>query len=298
MIHTLDLKFLGFENTIAAFVIESSEGPILIETGPHSTWKQLNKELNMIGFGVEEIKHVLVSHIHLDHAGAAWALAQKGAQIYMHPLGAPHLSDPSKLIASASKIYGEKMDYLWGSIEPIPANKITSVADGQVFSFGNLEIKAHHSPGHAVHHIAWQFNDNLFTGDVAGIGINGGPAVPPCPPPDIHVEDWLHSIQKLKDLNAKALYLTHFGKLENVGSHLDDLAQRLVLWTNLIRENWLAGMEIPDLIQLFRTETLRELKMAGVAESDLKSYDAANPADMSVNGILRYLIKSKELFRN
>ncbi|MFZ6663535.1 MBL fold metallo-hydrolase [Peijinzhouia sedimentorum] len=295
MIKVLDLNFLDHKQTIAAFLVETSIGPILFETGPHSSWQNLGIALAEHGYKYSDIRHVFITHIHLDHAGAAWAMAEHGADIYMHPLGTAHMIDPSKLLASATKIYGDKMDYLWGQLKPIPTNKVKAVADGAILRFGDTEIKAHYTPGHAIHHIAWQIGDEIITGDVAGVCINNGPAVPPCPPPDINIEDWITSIHKLKSLNPKGLFLTHFGRVDAPESHFEYLEERLIRWTNFIKEKHNEGIELQDLIALFRNTTLDELQGHAIDDEDLKRYDAANPADMSVTGILRYWKKKGAL---
>ncbi|MFC2186215.1 MBL fold metallo-hydrolase [Fulvivirgaceae bacterium LMO-SS25] len=297
MIKVLDLNFLGHKQTIAAFLVETSIGPILFETGPHSSWSNLGIALAEHGYKYSDIRHVLITHIHLDHAGAAWAMAEHGAYIYMHPLGTAHMIDPSKLLASATKIYGDKMDYLWGQLKPIPANKVKAIADGAILRFGDTEIIAHHTPGHAIHHIAWQIGDEIITGDVAGVCINNGPAVPPCPPPDINIEDWITSIHKLKSLNPKGLFLTHFGRVDAPESHFEYLEERLIRWSNFIKEKHNEGIELQALIALFKNKMLDELKGHAIEGEDQKRYDAANPADMSVTGILRYWKKKGELVR-
>ena len=295
MIKVLELNFLDHKQTIAAFLIETSIGPILVETGPHSSWDNLGTALGEHGYKYSDIKHVLITHIHLDHAGAAWAMAEQGADIYMHPLGTAHMIDPSRLLVSATKIYGDQMGYLWGTLKPIPAKNVKAILDGEVLKFGETEIVAHYTPGHAIHHIAWQIRDEIITGDVAGVCINNGPAVPPCPPPDINVEDWITSIRKLNSLDPKALYLTHFGRVDAPKSHLEYLEERLLRWVNYVREKYNEGYSLEELIALFRNTIMDELKAHGIEGEDLKRYDAANPADMSVTGILRYLKKKGEL---
>ena len=148
----IDLKFLGLERAIAVFLVETSIGPILIETGPHSSLPKLKSGLSKLGYELKDIKHVLLTHIHLDHAGAAWAFAEQGAKIHLHPRGYRHLNEPSKLLESARRIYKDQMDSLWGSIKPIPEDNLLTVEDGEVLTFGDVSIKAMHTPGHAQHH--------------------------------------------------------------------------------------------------------------------------------------------------
>src|SRR5690554_5577927 len=197
-INIIDLNFLEEKQTIAAFLVESEGGPVLVETGPESTWPQLESGINRLGYQISDIHHVLLSHIHFDHAGAAWKMAAAGARVYVHPLGLPHLASPERLWQSAAKIYGDDMDRLWGEMRPIPTNRLQEVQHGEKLELEGLDFKALHTPGHAIHHIAWQLGEVLFTGDVAGVKINKGPVVPPCPPPDINIEAWKESIAMLK----------------------------------------------------------------------------------------------------
>lgn len=284
----LDLNFMGHARTIASFLIETSVGPVLVETGPHATLGNLKKALSEHGYKMEDIRHVLVTHIHLDHAGAAWCFAEHGATIYMHPLGKRHMVDPSKLLASATQIYGDQMDELWGTLKPIPEEQIKTPAHGEVLHFGDCALTAWHTPGHAIHHIAYQNGPELITGDVAGVGIGDGPAVPPCPPPDINLEDWKASIALMRNLKPERLYLTHFGMTDAPMQHLEHLEQRLDAFAAFVKEKALQGHKLKRIIKEFRDMTLQDLENHYVHGEDLMRYEAANPADMSVPGLLRY----------
>ncbi|MFT6866973.1 MAG: glyoxylase-like metal-dependent hydrolase (beta-lactamase superfamily II) [Cyclobacteriaceae bacterium] len=288
MIHVLDLNFLGIDHAIAAFLIETSAGPVLIETGPHSTFDSMQAELKRVGYQPEDIKHVFLTHIHFDHAGAAWAFAKTGANIYLHPFGAPHMEDPTKLYNSAKMIYGDEMERLWGIMEKIPAAQLITPADNEEVRIGDKTFKALHTPGHAKHHIAWQLGDVIFTGDIAGVKIGNGPVVPPCPPPDINLEDWYDSIDKLLACEASTMYLTHFGKIENKKEHLHDLSEILNDWALWIKSKWLEGLDTDQITSMFKIYTANQLKEKGVDEHGLKQNEAANPSWMSVAGLIRY----------
>ena len=289
MIHTLDLRFQGIEHAIAAFAVESSDGLVLIETGPYSTFPYLEKGLQGIG-DPASISHVLLSHIHLDHAGAAWAMAEKGATIFMHPFGVKHMVDPSKLMESATRIYGDMMDTLWGQMQNIPENKIHSTSHLEEVSVGDKKFVALHTPGHAKHHIAWELEDTIFCGDVAGVKIGTGPVVAPCPPPDIDIEAWKDSIQLLRERNPSKLLLTHFGAIEKnqINGHLDELETILDDWANWIKSRWEAGQDMAKMTEDFSKYTAQQLVDKGVSAAGLKQYEAANPAWMSVAGLVRY----------
>lgn len=294
MIHILDLHFLDLDHAIGAFLIETSAGPILVETGPYSTFPAMETALKSHGYKVTDIKHVLLTHIHFDHAGAAWAFAEKGATIYLHPFGAPHMEDPTKLYNSARQIYGDEMERLWGIMNKIPQNQLKEVSHGEKLVFGDTEITGWHTPGHAKHHIAWQLGDIIFTGDVAGVKIETGPVVPPCPPPDINLEDWNQSIDILLEKKAQKLYLTHYGEVTAIDSHLRELREILNDWANWIKEKWESGLSAEQITPQFSAYTANQLRKKGVSEHGIKQYEAANPSWMSVAGLIRYWKKKAQ----
>src|SRR5690606_8760452 len=227
-------------------------------------------------------------HIHFDHAGAAWKLAELGAVIYVHPIGLPHLASPERLWNSAAQIYGNEMQRLWGQMMPIHESQLKEVQDGEILDFGGVNSNALYTPGHAVHHISWQLWDTIFTGDVAGVKINQGPVVPPCPPPDIHLENWKASISLLRKHNPKIFYLTHFGKIEDPKSHLNELEAILDDWANWIKPYYIQKKDPREIIPNFMAYTQGQLKTKGVQKTDIQRYELANPSWMSVTGLLRY----------
>lgn len=295
MIHTIDLNFLGHSQSIASFLVETSAGPVLVETGPHSVLKNLEKGINKAGYELSDIKNVLLTHIHLDHAGAAWYFAKEnGATIYVHPFGQRHLADPSKLMHSAKRIYQDKMDMLWGQMNEINADQIKTPAHGEAVVLANAEgteqttFTAWHTPGHAVHHIAWQLGDVLFSGDVAGVRIDNGMVVPPCPPPDIYVEDWIDSINLMRGLNLEALYLTHFGKVTDIEDHLNKLEEELHAWANWMKPYFEQGADMKAITPRFQAWVAGRLARYNIMGEALAKYEAANPSWMSVAGLMRY----------
>lgn len=291
MVHIIDLDFLGNKTTIASFLIESEAGPILIETGPYSHFENLKKGVEKLGYQIEDIKNVLLTHIHLDHTGGAWALAEKGATIYMHPFGTRHMIDPSKLLASAKMIYKEDMDRLWGDLKPIPEENVKTLEHGEELLIGNRKLIAWHTPGHANHHIAWQLDKVVFTGDVAGVKINEGPVLAPCAPPDINLEKWHHSLEILRKINPEKLYLTHFGEVNNTLGHLEKLEENLHLQANWIKKYWDKQESIENITPIFQAWNDDILKQNGVDTEALEQYNTANPAWMNVMGLMRYWTK-------
>ena len=293
-IHTLDLCFQDIERAIAVFVVEGPAGRVLLEAGPASTLPHLSSALEKKGWQLADFQHIFLSHIHFDHAGAAWAFAEKGATIHVHPKGSAHLAAPERLYNSAKMIYGDQMESLWGEMRPIDPTHLHTPTHGEVLEVAGLHFTAWFTPGHAVHHIAWQVDDPhtgesvLFTGDVAGVKIGDGPVAPPCPPPDIQVEDWQASLQLLRDLPANHLYLTHYGQILDKKTHLDALENRLLAWADWMRAFAVEDTPIETIVPLFQQYVSDELRAAGVGTADLARYEAANPAFMSVAGLMRY----------
>jgi len=287
-IHTIDLNFQGLSNAVAAFVVETSDGPVLIETGPHSTLPALEQGLEAIGYSMQQVRHVLVTHIHLDHAGAAWAFAESGATIYVHPLGSAHLGNPERLMQSAKMIYQDAMDRLWGEMRPIAPERLKTVEHEEEIIIGDTVFKAWHTPGHAIHHIAWQLETVAFTGDVGGVRIADGLVAPPCPPPDINVEAWQTSLALLHSLDLSAIYLTHFGRVGEVKGHLDELEQRLLNWAAWMQPYFEQQTNPETITPLFQAFVHEELVASGLDAEALARYELANPSWMSVAGLLRY----------
>nr|MBI1232700.1 MBL fold metallo-hydrolase [Cytophagales bacterium] len=287
-IHIIDLEFQHAKEAIGCFLIPNGKSLILVESGPESTFPQLKKGIEKLGYTLDDVKHVLLTHIHFDHAGAAWRLAERGANIHVHPLGLPHLASPEKLWNSAAQIYGDNMQRLWGEMQPVPRELLIAVQHEEVLDFDGKMIKAWHTPGHAVHHVAWQIGEVLFTGDVAGVQIAEGPVVPPCPPPDIHLEDWKKSIILIKEINPKQLILTHFGSVSAVTEHLDALNFMLDDWAAWMKPKFDAGLGMEEVIPEFTSYTENQLITMGVSAETRSCYEHANPSWMSVGGLMRY----------
>lgn len=290
-VHTIDLNFRGTDHSIAAFAIadRSGDGYTLVECGPYSCNDRLVGGLQEVSIRPEQIHTLLLSHIHFDHAGAAWWWAHRGTQVFVHPRGQRHLISPERLYESARQIYGDRMDDLWGRMEGIEAGKVTALEDRATLDLGGRQWTAHHTPGHASHHIAWQVDRSVFTGDVGGCRLADGPVVPPCPPPDINRKEWKDSITRLRSLDADRFYLTHFGDVTNVDDHLTDLEDRLGDYFDWMLPHFNSGAAPEKIVPLFEQYVTDELKQAGVSSADLAAYMAANPPYMSVVGMLRCL---------
>lgn len=291
-IHTLDLHFQGVPSAIASYLIPYGEGLILIESGPGSTQDQLEKNILNLGYHLEQVDHVFLTHIHLDHAGAAGWLAEKtGAMIYVHPRGAPHMQDPSRLLASAARIYMDKMDILWGEFKPVPGDQLVILNDGDEVKVGPYTFRALDTPGHANHHLAYMLDETCFSGDVGGIRIQHGRVRNirlPMPPPEFHPPRWRESINKLKKENISTIIPTHFGSYDDVAWHLDELVAEL----DMI-EDWMAsimprGLEIEELRGEFLSWVKTRSAALGLGTDAVDALEKANPSGMSADGIKRY----------
>lgn len=289
MVKTLDLNFLGKPKSIAAFLLPDASGYTMVECGPYSTHDELLGQLARVSVKPGEIHTLLLSHIHFDHAGAAWWWARQGTRVFVHPRGLKHMIDPSRLYNSARQIYGDRMGELWGRMEGIEPDRIQAVADRETIVRGGNEWIAHHTPGHASHHIAWQMKGAVFTGDVGGCRIGNGPVVPPCPPPDIDAEAWHASIERLSSLRADSFYLTHFGEITDTAAHLTELGDRLDRYVSWMEPYYRDGSTAETVAPLLKRYVTEELVASGVGEPDLESYLAANPPYMSAAGLLRWL---------
>ena len=309
-IQILDTHFQGMAQVTAVYLLVGPDGPVLIETGPGSTLPAVIGALAAQGFRPRDIKHVLLTHIHLDHAGAAGWWARQGAQIYVHHVGAPHLIDPSKLLASATRIYGDRMDTLWGEFLAAPAGKVTPLHDGDTVRAGGMTFTALDTPGHAYHHHTYLLTDDngrriAFTGDAAGVRLPQFDVVDlPAPPPEFHLETWLGTLDRLEAAAADVIYPTHFGPIHDIHGHLSQLRTLMVDAVAFVeaRLGGLAGgasPAVPSATPEVRAELLAEYiawnraraAALNLSPTAIESYELANPLFMSVDGILRYLRK-------
>jgi glyoxylase-like metal-dependent hydrolase (beta-lactamase superfamily II) len=289
VIHVLDTQHLGRRGIIAATLLESNEGPVLFDTGPESTFGNIEDELRKLGFATGDVRHVFLSHIHFDHAGAAWRFAELGATIYVHPRGAPHLIDPAKLVASATRLYGNDMERLWGKFSAIAPDRVRILEDKDAVRVAPFEIRAIATPGHASHHHVYHWDDIVFGGDVAGVRLGGGPPAPPFVPPELDIEAWRESIAKIRALNPAKLYLPHFGLVPgDISGHLDALEERINRWSLWFRDRIRAGDDEQKITAAFAAYVAAELRTGGATESELTAYEQADPSFMAVSAGIRY----------
>lgn len=286
---------MGQSGTIAAYLLTSPGGQAaLIETGPASTRQALLDGIRAVGVNPAGISDVLVTHIHLDHAGAAAVLLRDDlpeARVLVHPLGRPHLIDPSKLIRSATRLYGERMGELWGEIAPAPASRVVELTDGARLRLAGHDLEVLFTPGHAAHHVAVRHlaTNAVFSGDVAGVRVPGADVInPPTVPPEFDLEAWNVSIGRLLVLEPSLLLVGHYGPHSDTAAHLRELRRRLRAWTDFVREGLAAGRAPVDLGAELQQ---RDAEAPGTSAEGAARLELAAGYGISAAGIARYLEK-------
>ena len=285
-IHTLDLQFQSTPGLIASYVIESRSELALVETGPGSTLETLRAGLQQLGLDEKKVRHVFVTHIHLDHAGAAGWWAQQGAQVYCHANAARHLIDPSKLIASARMIYQERMDSLWGEMLPAPAERVTILNDGDSIRVGEVEVTAWDTPGHARHHLAFVVGSACFTGDVAGMRLQGTRYLSvTAAPPQFEPLPYVASVDRLVAAGFERLYLTHFGEVADVANHLTRYCQRILEVHEAVKADLEAGLGEAAVRERYTCREHELATLSGITEADWQRLEMSNSTSMCADGV-------------
>jgi glyoxylase-like metal-dependent hydrolase (beta-lactamase superfamily II) len=289
----IDLRWQGLAGQVASYLVADGGEVAVIESGPGSTLPALLGGIRAAGHDPGAVTHILLTHVHLDHAGGAGELLRSTprATVYVHPVGARHVTHPERLLASATRIYGDRMERLWGTILPVPEDRLRVLKDGDEVRIGRRVLRAVDTPGHATHHHAYHDPEAglLFSGDVGGIRFPGVPHVrPPTPPPDIDVPAWLNSIRRMRALGAGRILPTHFGGAGDVEWHLDDLETRLVAWAGWFTREVAAGADLAELAAALRERSRGEVVAATGSEAVAAAYEAAVPSAMMAAGLARY----------
>ena len=237
----VDLSHLGLPGIIGVGVLELDDGVALVDPGPEARLDALGAGLGEMGHSLRSVRAVLLTHIHLDHATAAGAIVREvpGVIVHVHAVGAPHMADPSRLLASAGRIYGERMAELWGEFLPVPRGSLRVVDEGDAVALGGRRFEVASVPGHARHHVAYYeaATGTAWVGDVGGIRIEGGPALPVTPPPDIDVEQWKSSMERVMAWGPERIVATHFGAYGDVAAHFAELRAGLDAWAAWVHDS-------------------------------------------------------------
>ncbi len=294
----VDTGHLGNPGTIAVFALPlPSGGFALVESGPGSTRAAVLAGLREAGLDPRDLRYVLLTHIHLDHAAAAGALLEgTDAQLVVHEAGAPHMIDPNRLMASALRVYGDALPALWGTMLPVPAERVRAVAGGETLDVGGLTVRVIATPGHASHHVGYLLDDGtLFTGDGAGVRLGGSDLLRPAlPPPDLDLEVWRGSVERMLAAAPERLVLTHFGEVagrEAAAAHLRAVGERNRVWSEAVLSGLNAGEDDAALVARVQRLEDAELAAAGVLPGIRLRYKITSDAAMTVAGVKRYFTK-------
>lgn len=284
----IDVLQRGQERVISAWDL----GGAVVDPGPERRMETL---LEQVG---EEPRALLLTHIHLDHAGAAGALVERfpGLEVYVHARGAPHLADPSRLLASAARIYGDEMTELWGRVLPVPERNLRVVEGGETIAVAERELDVAYTPGHASHHVVYfdRSDGTAFVGDVAGVRIPPSDFVrPPTPPPDIDVEQWLESIDLVAGRRPVRLALTHFGMVDDPQPHLEQTRLRLREQAALVRSLLDEHGDTEQAVAQFLLEVERRTRAAAGVET-AAVFEVGAPVEQLWQGLRRYWRKRAE----
>jgi glyoxylase-like metal-dependent hydrolase (beta-lactamase superfamily II) len=301
-IQAIDTVMCGRERVTSAYLVEAAE-PALVETGPSTSRDAVIEGLRALGVGPADLAHIVVTHIHLDHAGGAGVLAPRfpRATVWVHERGAPHLAEPSKLLSSAARVYGseERLRELFGPVEPVPAARMRSLSDGDRVPLGDRYIEAIYTPGHASHHVALadSHTGGIFVGDALGVFLPDVRILRPAmPPPEFDLEQAVASVERIAARQPPVILFSHFGPAKEV-PHLCQLAiHRMRKWTAAVEEALLQTEELAEIVRILRARTISEISPAdeerhGALED---RYELASSYEMNAMGLTRYVRKRAE----
>jgi glyoxylase-like metal-dependent hydrolase (beta-lactamase superfamily II) len=295
-IEYVDLQFQQHPRTIATALVMTAEGVALVDPGPATCLPHLRTGLAARGFGFEDVRWILLTHIHLDHAGATGSLvlAAPAARVYVHARGAPHLVDPARLLESARRLYGAELERLWGEVRPVPAAKVHALEGGERIVLGDRTLEVAYTPGHAVHHVSYfdAASRLAFVGDTGGIRLRGDGegaliVIPPTPPPDIDLEAWAASRARILAWQPETIFVTHFGPYDDVRVHLATLEEQLAEMSRLVRATLAEDGTDDDRMARFAERLHRSLRVR-VSEAVAREYERAAPFWLCWLGLARY----------
>ena len=287
----MDLNFLGRPHAIATAVIQGGGTLALVDPGPSTCLDALDLGLQRQGFRVRDVTHLLLTHIHLDHAGATGSLVRQHPHIrvLVHERGAPHVIDPEKLLASAARLYGDQMDRLWGEVAAVPARNLTVLRGGERVEAGGRTFEVAYTPGHASHHVSYfdSASGVAFVGDTAGICVDGGYVLPPTPPPDVDLELWRTSVARIDAWAPQTIFITHFGPIHDVRPHLQTLLANLDITSAIVRRLLSEPGTDEEKGRRFAEQLFREMRRQ-MTDAQLAAYHLAAPLDILWLGLARY----------
>jgi glyoxylase-like metal-dependent hydrolase (beta-lactamase superfamily II) len=296
-IRLIDVMHLGQPQVIASYLLLGSE-PALVDPGPTSALAGLEAGLAANGLRVEDLRVLLLTHIHLDHAGATGTLVRRNPKlrVYVHERGAPHMVDPEKLMRSATRLYGESMAWRWGDFLPTPAERVTPLRGGETITVADRSIAAYDAPGHASHHLLYHeaASGTLWCGDDAGIRMPGYEYLRPAtPPPDVDLEGWERTWQLMESLQPRQLMLTHFGIYDDAMRHISALRKQTGEWAEIVRRGLTSGLDDTEQSAILQRHAEQEL-LQHAGETLKMVYSQAASVDQCWQGLARYWRKRIE----
>ncbi|MDH4065301.1 MAG: MBL fold metallo-hydrolase [Acidobacteriota bacterium] len=293
----IDLLFGGRERVIAAAVLRGADGLVLVDPGPSSCLPALEAGLARLGGNVRDVRQILLTHIHLDHAGATGSIVARAptARVLVHERGARHMVDPARLLASATRLHGDRMDALWGRFEPVPAAQVTALTGGERLDIAGRTMRVAHTPGHAVHHVAYldEVDGTAYVGDTCGIRVAGDYTIAATPPPDIDLALWSKSLDLIEDWRPATLLLTHFGPVGAARAHIANYRRVLTATGEVVARSLDAGDSDEDRAAAFSAQMRQSLRRA-LSESEAQAAEAAAPFEQIWAGLARYWRKQAE----
>jgi glyoxylase-like metal-dependent hydrolase (beta-lactamase superfamily II) len=300
-IRGIDTIMCGREKATSAYLVEADE-PALVETGPTTSLTAVLEGLAAVGIGSRDLAHIVVTHIHLDHAGGAGALAPHfpGATVWVHERGAPHLVDPTKLVASASRIYGdETLRSMFGPVEPVPEERLRVLTDGDVVALGNRNIEAVYTPGHASHHVCLldDVTQSIFVGDALGVFLPDVRILRPAtPPPEFDLELAVHSIGRVVERAPSRLLFSHFGPADDVTELCRLAVQRIEGWADIVEHALAETRDVVDVVRILKERTAVEMAAgSGLTSAEVQDrFEVLSSYEMNALGLMRYLTKRSE----
>lgn len=293
----IDTRMAGKATVTSAYLLHGDE-PALVETGPTTSVEAVASGLGSLGLSAPDLAHIVVTHIHLDHAGGVGRLAHRfpRATIWVHNRGAPHLADPERLVESARRVYGpQRLQRLFGPVDPAPSERIRAVSEGDTIGLGSRSLEVLYTPGHASHHVALvdSLSGALFTGDALGIHLPDDRVLRPAtPPPDIDLELGLESIDRIRRRARSVLLFSHFGPVSEVDELCSIAASRLRKWADIVRDALRETDDLDRIAELLDRRTASEFE--GITAVDPSRYDVLSDMKMNAAGLARYWRKRQE----
>ena len=290
----IDLNFRGSDRVIATAVLMGPDGVTLVDPGPTSCLPALEAGLRQRGLTLRDVRSLLITHIHLDHAGAVGTIVERvpSIEVHVYERGAPHMVDPTKLLASATRLYGDQMETRWGAFLPVPAAHVHVLQGGERIATAGTTFSVAYTPGHAKHHVSFldEATGTAYVGDTGGIRVSGDYLLAPTPPPDIDLAAWRESLAVIDAWNPVSLFLTHFGVVTAAKAHTARFRETLAAQAAAVRWSLTAGNTDEERARVFVAQMRREVRTA-MPEHEALATELAAPFDQLWQGLARYWSK-------